>query len=361
MSDHNDVVSRYEDLIEQLHAEKEELQLVREETERLHHLFEGLYESAPVGYVVLSPKALILQANATARSFLGPKSVVLGRTALGPMVDSEFQGEYYSALRRAQHGGESQGVVVRTSQHGVPPVFLQLRVAGEFNEEGELLEYRITLEDISERVRAQQEVEELLQHKQLLLDEIHHRVKNDFGLVASFLSLQRSNSQDSNVRTALDEAERRVHTIGHVYGTLHSQEQYGRVDLSLLLHDIATSFVDQFDEGGVSLQLALDSVEVSTRISVTTAILVNELLTNVNKYAADRGADQATVALTDEGNERFELLIADNGPGLPPEVTDGTRLGFGLSIASSLVEQHRGTIEFANRGGAVVTVSMGCN
>lgn len=348
----------YDELIEQLEAEKEELQRTREETELLHHRFAELYEHAPVGYVVLTPKGLVLQSNATAREFVGADSLSNGRTALGPLVDREFQGEYYSVLRRAAKGDRAEAVSIRFPGPGGAPIWLQLRVVAVKNGDGELLEYRITLEDITERVAAQQEAEELLKRQKLLLREIHHRVKNDFHLIYSVLSLQLSTSEIPEVRSALDEARCRVTAMEQVYRNLHSQNQYSRVELSTLLREIAKGFEPGFDQSGVSLALDLNALEISTKTSVSTGLLLNELLTNATKYAIVGGADKITITLRVVDDGLFELAVTDNGPGLPEAVLDGSSRGFGLSVVGELVEQHGGSLSLANSGGAALTASM---
>lgn len=344
------------EVIEQLEVENEELQRTRQETEELHHQFADLYEHAPVGYLILSPKFLIQQANETAREFLGPNRITLGASALGSFVHPDYQDEYYRALQRCQERGGAEDAEICVEDLDGKRRWLLLRISHDANAKGEPLRYRVTLSDITERVEAQQhaeerrtEVEELLEEKELLLREIHHRVKNDFHLISSFLSIQAGKSSNPEVKAAMEDARNRVAVMIRIYQRLHNQAQFARVHLASLVEAISEGF-----EGGqrITVRRDLEEIEVPTNTALSLGLILNELLTNARKYAFGSVSEpDISVRLSRVNEDAFEVELADNGPGFPPAVVEGGSFGFGLSVARSLAEQHHGTLTLENGAG----------
>lgn len=354
------------ELLEQLEAEYDELMRGQEETERLHRLYADLYEYAPVGYVVLNAERIIVQANETARRFVGPGAIDLGRSALGARISPETQDNYYEALRRCRERGEPASAEFLVRGDDGRSFWLSARVTCDTEREGRVSGYRIILSDVTERVLAERraeshrvEVEALLKEKELLLRETHHRVKNDFGMVSSFLALQAADSDNAAVRAGMKDAQSRVHTMGRIYDALHRQEQYATVDLKPLVEQIVSAF--DFGQTGETPPVSIDVEELTapTSIGVGLGLVLNELLTNATKYAAERSLDlKIAVSLHSSEEGVLELQVADSGPGLPESVRTGGSPGFGFTVVRALAEQHEGSVTMENRGGAVVTVRM---
>jgi len=354
------------DFLEQMETENEELKRSRDELEQLHRRFADLYEHAPVGYLLLNEKRIIVQANETARAFLGARPIDLRRTALGPFIRADCQDEYFRTLRDCRKSGEPMTAEICIDREEEGLLWLEARVSCGNNGEGALNEYRIILSDITERIAAQQnaadrrvEVEQLLEEKELLLREIHHRLKNDFSMIGSFLSLQGMGSDNPEIQAAMDEARSRVHVMSRIYEILHRGQRYSSVELHTMVEEIAGSFKAGAAGHAVRVKTDLEEVEVPTATSLSVGLLLNELLTNASKYAFHRVQNpEITVLLRTRGDAELELTVADNGTGLPAEVIDGRRRGFGLTVANTLAQQHNGSLLLDNESGAVVRARM---
>lgn len=352
-------------LIEQLEAENEELQRTRDETEALHHQFAELYEHAPVGYLVLNPKFLIIQANETAREFLRPNEIYHGISALGGFLCPDCQDDYFKALRVCKETGEPRQTEICIERGEKEFLWLLARIVCDFGADGQLTRYRVTLSDITDRVVAQQhaeerrlQVERLLEEKELLVREIHHRVKNDFHIIGSFLALQRSRSESPEVKAAIEEARSRVTVMLRLYDTLHKQSQYAEVELRSLFEEIVAGFESGMGET-VRIETEVEEITAPTSVSVSMGLIFNEFLTNAGKYAFQNvEAPALTVSLRRVNEGDIELTVADNGPGMPSSVVNGKSRGFGLSVAEAMAQQHRGRLTIENEGGAVVRVTL---
>jgi two-component sensor histidine kinase len=135
-----------------------------------------------------------------------------------------------------------------------------------------------------------------------------------------------------------------------VYDSLHRSSHTDRGDVSDVLEDIARGF--EGADGGLVIETALARITASTGLLVSAGIILNELLTNVLKYAAPKAeaTPWVSVRLRDRKNGAFEISVSDNGPGFPPEVTDAEGRGFGLTVVESLAEQHNGWVTIDNEG-----------
>mgnify|MGYP006289117103 FL=1 len=213
--------------------------------------------------------------------------------------------------------------------------------------------------DTTERKRNEERIKELLTEKETLLREVHHRIKNDMNFVRSLLSLQANEAKSEEVRDSLDEASNRVSVMGRVYERLYRGGTFRRVQLNKLVEELVADLKSSSIPAGIPVETEIDELTISTRESVSIGIIVNELLTNSVKYAADHSAEpRVELALRESNKGKVTLLLRDNGPGLPERVLTKEELGYGLTIVSALVEQHDGTLAMRNEGGAVVEVTL---
>jgi PAS domain S-box-containing protein len=212
--------------------------------------------------------------------------------------------------------------------------------------------------DISAQKRAQREVRKLLEEKELLLQEAHHRIKNDMFLIRSMLSLQAGRTEAGPAREALEEAGRRISIIGEMYSGLYQDGGFQWVSLASVL-DRTLGELKRASHG-YEIRDAAAAGEVGARQAVAIGIVLNELVTNAIKHASPKeGADAPVISAEAEKAEGEILLlrVRDNGAGFPEEVLRGRR-GLGLDIVASMAEQYDGSVSLRNEGGGVAEVSL---
>ena len=238
---------------------------------------------------------------------------------------------------------------------------------------GEYLGLQSTGRDITAQKAAEDRIRGLLEERDLLLREVHHRVKNDLSFVYSLLSLQASQTTQSAIREALSEASDRVLVLTDIYNMLTTADTADAVSLRPLLERITDNMCRAVLPAPVTVKRTIADVALPVRFSVAIGIIYNELLTNSGKYAVSSGLAEAPaeivvrVELTDgpadpqKAAARFSavvLSVSDSGPGFPEDVRNHTRYGFGLTVVESLVAQHEGTFTLENSSGAHVTVTL---
>ncbi len=204
----------------------------------------------------------------------------------------------------------------------------------------------LTIRDDTRRHAAEEALSEALRIKELLLQEVNHRVKNSLQLVVSLLTLQAGKTEAKQVKQSLLEACSRIGVVAAMHERLYTTGSHDRVDLTAYLRDLTTDIVAALDsEGTISLHFAdQGEVVVDLADAVPIALVVNELLTNAMKYAF-RQARAGRIDIAIQSNaENIEIAISDDGAGLPDGFDTNKSTGLGMRIVSALTQQVRGKI-----------------
>jgi chemotaxis family two-component system sensor kinase Cph1 len=203
------------------------------------------------------------------------------------------------------------------------------------------------------------EKETLLTQKDLLMQEVNHRVQNSLQLVNSMLALQSRYAATSEVRGHFDEASRRVLAISALHGRLWRSQQIERVDLATYLSELGEGLVATW---GLTwrehLKVSGRSVFVPTGAAVVLGLLVSELLTNAVKYAYAGAPGPVEVGVREERGTAVRVVVSDRGGG----VRDNTRRGLGSRLTDALMAQLNGTVEMqTSSAGTIVTLCVPLN
>jgi two-component system, sensor histidine kinase PdtaS len=179
---------------------------------------------------------------------------------------------------------------------------------------------------------------------ELLLKEIHHRVKNNLEVVSSLLALQSSQIDDPNTKDAMQEGQNRVQSIGIVHQKLYQGTNLGAVEMKDYFINLGESLIGSFGaEKRVTLECAMDNLDVDIDTAVPLGLIVNELLTNTLKYAFPEGQQgKVEITLQKNGDGVLQLQVSDNGVGKSGQIK-GT--GFGGQLISLLTQQLNGTMQ----------------
>lgn len=188
---------------------------------------------------------------------------------------------------------------------------------------------------------------------ELLLKEIHHRVKNNLEVVSGLLALQSSQIDDQTTKDAMQESQNRVNSIGIVHQKLYQGTNLGAVEMKDYVLNLSESILDSFGATGkVDLQLAMEKLDLDIDTAVPLGLIINELITNTVKYAfPDNQKGKLTIKLEKQPDNILHLVVSDNGVGKSGK-TQGT--GFGEQLISLLTHQLNGTMTEENQSGTTV-------
>jgi len=202
-----------------------------------------------------------------------------------------------------------------------------------------------SLRDITERKKTEEKISLLLAEKDLLLKEVHHRIKNNMNTIKGLLTLQIHSEDNPQVVASLQSAESRVHSMLMLYDRLYSANNYRELSVKEYLAPLASEIIGSFPcSNKVAIETDIDDFILNVRMLSPLGIIVNELLTNMMKYAF-AGRDSGKIFLSAEmENNRVRVVIEDNGSGLPEAVNFGSSTGFGLDLVKMLTDQIEGSI-----------------
>lgn len=216
-----------------------------------------------------------------------------------------------------------------------------------------------TVRDITTRRAAEQRLRDSLQEKELLLKEIHHRVKNNLQVVASMLTLQAMHADDTHAAALLEACRQRVMSMAKVHETLYGSRDMGRVDLAELIREIATMVVA--GSPGIELEFRPGSEPIVVEIETAfpAGLIANELITNSIKHAfIGRPQGRIGVDVSRVDDSILRVQVHDDGIGGVTASTLDRSSGLGSTIVRTLVRQLDGSLSIGPGPGASVVFTF---
>lgn len=202
--------------------------------------------------------------------------------------------------------------------------------------------------DITQRKQGEEEIMHQLKEKEILLKEVHHRIKNNLASIEGLLLLQSETTDNSEARGVLKDAFGYVKSIRMIYDKLLFSSDYHDLSLKEYLNDLLDTIEKTFPQAGnISLEREIDDFDIDVKLLFPLGVIVNELITNAMKYAFPEGISGHIKVLLKREKNTVRLVVQDDGCGLPSGSGNANPDGFGLSIVRMLSDQLEGcfTIE----------------
>ncbi len=211
----------------------------------------------------------------------------------------------------------------------------------------------IVSNDISDRKRIDEQLRASLQEKEVLLKEIHHRVKNNLQVISSLLNLQAGYVVDDVVRGHFQDSQNRVRSMALIHERLYRSEDLARIDFQSYLSDLTGQLLRSYQttEGRVTVAIESDEILLDTNLAVPCGLLINELISNAFKHAFPSGRPGTVRVEMRCLESQYQLVVQDNGVGFPAELDFRTTPSLGLQLVNSLVRQLGGVIELTRADG----------
>ncbi len=190
--------------------------------------------------------------------------------------------------------------------------------------------------------------------KQVLIKEIHHRVKNNLQVINSILYLQASYTENEETRISLLESQNRIRSMAIVHEMLYQSEALSRISTKTYFNQLTENILQTFDDSDnpCELKTHIDEVKLDLDTGIPLGLILNELLINAMKYGADSsGKRKIELQLDYEEEKSLSLLVRDFGKGLPPDLNVSKPKTLGLTLVQSLVKQLKAELQMKNDGG----------
>jgi two-component system response regulator len=214
-------------------------------------------------------------------------------------------------------------------------------------------------QDITDRKIADNKIRSLLAEKELLLKEVHHRIKNNMNAIKGLISLQLAVEKESSAISLLHDLECRVQSMILLYEKLYCSENYRELSVKNYLTTLAEDIISNFPNSGiVKINTEIDDFILNVKDLTPLGIIVNEILTNAMKYSFT-GRESGIVILSGAMKDnKVQISIEDNGIGIPETVNFENSTGFGMQLISMLTEQINGSIRIERNNGTKYIINF---
>jgi two-component sensor histidine kinase len=195
--------------------------------------------------------------------------------------------------------------------------------------------------------------------KDILLKEIHHRVKNNLMIVSSLLNLQSENLPDNATKNAVMDSQSRVKSMAFIHQLLYQSDRFTNLDFPKYLGQLMASLQDTYSKPGmkISYTIQAENIYLDVDTAIPLGLIINELATNAYKYAfADHYEGRIELELCKRPDSEYMLRISDNGKGFPEGLDPETSPSLGLKLVNILAKQIRAKLSFENHSGITIKI-----
>jgi len=226
---------------------------------------------------------------------------------------------------------------------------------GDFikDENGNIVYHEGILRDVTDRILAEERIKTSLKEKELLLKEIHHRVKNNLQVVSSLLNLQSNDIKDEKALSAFKDSINRVSSMALVHEKLYESENFAKIDFKGYLESILNE-VYHFSQlnGRIKFNIDIEDISLGLDDAIPCGLLINELVSNSLKYAFPNGnKGRIDISFKKIKNETFQLIVHDTGVGMPEQFDFENNTSLGLNLVKLLSKQIEGEVNYAQDKG----------
>ncbi len=299
----------------------------------------------------------ITEFNKAAREVFGyNNSQILGRGVESLLKNKE---DGPALVKRIVEDGYFRGEMIAKTKSG-KSFSAYISASKLINNEGESIGTVGVVKDISELKKSEQKLKESVEQKEVLLREVHHRVKNNLQVINSILKLQSSFIDDNKAILAMSECQDRIKSMAFIHESLYQSNDLAKVNfsdyLSTLCNNLLYSY--QVDREKVLLNLNVSKISLSLDTGISCGLIVNELISNALKYAfVKQDEGQIVVSLEKKGKSHV-LIVEDNGAGFPSTVDYRNTHSLGLQLVLGLVDQIDGEIQLKKGGGTKFIITF---
>ena len=221
--------------------------------------------------------------------------------------------------------------------------------------------FTVILRDITARKAAEEKIRASLREKEVLLKEIHHRVKNNLQVVSSLLNLQARGISDEESRRFFKESQHRVHSMALIHEQLYESEDLSRIDFPSYIRQLVAYLFRSYGVSlsRVSLKTRIEDLHFEIDVAVPCGLIINELVSNSLKYAFPEGRQgEVRVDFKKGPGDRIIMMVGDDGVGFPPGVSLLNTRTLGLRLVRTLAQQLGGHAELKSRSGTQVKIQF---
>lgn len=240
--------------------------------------------------------------------------------------------------------------------------YLSVTYSPSFEQDQSISGIVVSIRNITQLKQIEQKMEKSLQEKEILLKEIHHRVKNNLQVINSLLNLQSRSIEDASIRLKFKESQTRIQSMALIHEHLYQSNNLSKINLSQYIKELVNVLFSTYQISALAIRVEI-KIEKNFFLDIDSAVpcglIINELISNVLKYAFENHQKgKLWIGINGDDSENLILSIEDNGKGLPPELDWENTSTLGLRLVKNLTNQLRGNIELDTQEGTKWTITF---
>jgi PAS domain S-box-containing protein len=228
--------------------------------------------------------------------------------------------------------------------------------------DGKVVGIQVITRDITQRKQAEEQIKASLREKEVLLQEIHHRVKNNMQIISSLLKLQENYIEDDHLLEVFRDSQNRIQSMALVHEKLYQSKDLASINFSEYIKSLAYSLFrsSRTDVGRVTLKIEVEDVSLGSNHAIPCGLIINELVSNCLKHAFPGNKKGGiTINVCSRGRNEIELTVADDGVGIPEDIDFQNAESLGLRLVTILAEnQLNGRITLDRTGGTTICITF---
>ncbi len=321
---------------------------------RNNQRLEALIESSPVIITATDPNGRLTLWNRSAERNLGwRREETMGKPA--PHVPEKYLEEHYDLLDQVLSGERIQELELERVRKNGKKIYLSISAEPLFDESRKVEQVMMFAQNITEARLSREAIKKSLKEKEVLLSEIHHRVKNNMAVISGLLSLKAQQQTDPGVASILRQSEGRIHSMSMIHEKLYQTDTYAEVEFGSYLMDLASHLESQYVDYNtrINTQVKAEKIQLEISQAVPCGLLANELLTNSYLHAfKDRAEGEIMISMR-KRQGYCELIFRDDGPGFPEDILSGKNgNSLGMHLIRAMSKQMKGEMSIGNKQGA---------
>ena len=318
--------------------------------------YTDFYEHAPCGFVILTPDGSISAINSRSMELIGASTEIHTQTTFIEFIDPDYHGAMVQALQNTAATGKSQSAelkMVKLQDHCA--IWLRADVCAHIEANGQLKQWQLSLVDITETQKRYRRLESELEKKNLLMEEINHRIANNLMMISSLI-MQKEAEKGRN--DDLDEIRYQIEAIRYVHEFLNKSEGYREIDMAGYLKELLSTIFSYFTDMEITIENRIEKILLPTQTAIYIGIIVNEVASNAIKYGFNHESKpRFTVRFYKTEDQRhYQLELSNSGNPFPEDIEFSQSDSLGLSLITSLTDELGGEVELQRYPTPVFTI-----
>ncbi|MEK6256194.1 MAG: PAS domain S-box protein [Chloroflexota bacterium] len=307
--------------------------------------YRTLFEQSPFGIMVIDPETKkLVETNQALADMLGYSTAEIAKLKIADIEGMENIEETQQHIDRILIEGQNEfETKLKTKSGKIVDVIVNSQ-ALEFSGKAVLLDIVV---DITQRKKYADDIKASLEEKEVLIKEIHHRVKNNLQIISSLLYLQSKRTEDENSISILRDSQNRVKAMALIHEKLYQSSDLANVDLGEYLEGIVRSLFQTYGTSreNIKLDIQVAGINMGVEMAIPCGMIVNELVSNALKHAFNEDAKgKISINVVNPKTGECTLILSDNGTGFPADLDFKNTNSLGLQLVNNLVSQLNGEL-----------------